>query len=246
MYQKENMICFIIRKQENGEHQRKRRVGMKEPIVLTKTNKENQIIEVTAYHLENLRIVEKFPDVCSLKLVGGKVKNFNDLKKCPRLYEVSLGLTEVEDFSSLKEIRSIKSLNIQGNYKNLIDTIQDMTWLKALSLRHCSPSSMRGLCNLVNLTSLSIGNTGRDSGILEIFSIPSIRRLKLFIPREYEQWNLDWFLYSFKLNLPRLEWLELEMPGHIFHPETLHNLKLRHLSVTSKPFYLCKEVADKD
>ena len=56
-------------------------LGMKEPIVLTKTNKENQIIEVTAYHLENLRIVEKFPDVCSLKLVGGKVKNFNDLKK---------------------------------------------------------------------------------------------------------------------------------------------------------------------
>lgn len=219
---------------------------MKEPVILTKTNEENQVIEVTAYHVENLKMVEKFPELYRLKLIGGKVKSFDVLKKCPNLYEISLGLTEVEDFSSLKEIKSIKYLNIQGNYINLINTIQDMTWLKGLSLEHCSPSSLRGLRNLVNLTSLSIGNTGRDSGILEVFSIPSIRRLKLFIPRDYEQWNLEWFLYSIKLNLPRLEWLELEMPGHTFNPETLHNLKLRHLSVTSKPFYLSKEDADKN
>ena len=74
---------------------------MKEPVILTKTNEENQVIEVTAYHLENLKMVEKFPELYRLKLIGGKVKSFDDLKKCPQLYEVSLGLTDVEEFSSL-------------------------------------------------------------------------------------------------------------------------------------------------
>ena len=73
------------------------------------------------------------------------------------------------------------------------------------------------------MTSLSIDDMGRDPGILEVFSIPSLRRLKLFIPKEYEQEILDWFLYSLRLNLPELEWLELEMPSHVFHPQTLKN-----------------------
>ena len=68
---------------------------------------------------------------------------------------------------------------------------------------------------------------GKDPGILEIFSIPSIERLKLFVPREYEQERTDWYLRSLKVNLPMLQWLELEMPAHEFHIETLEGLELR-------------------
>ena len=113
-----------------------------------------------------------------------------------------------------------------------------MSQLKHLSLKHCYPSNLKGLSNLTRLTSLSIDSIQDDSGILEVMSISSLRRLRLSIPSDYEQEMLDCFLQSLKVNLPNLEWLELEMPTKEFYPETLHDLKLRHLLVTSRPFYL--------
>lgn len=89
-----------------------------------------------------------------------------------------------------------------------------------------------------NLSELFIEDMGKDPGILEIFSIPSIERLKLFVLREYEQERTDWYLRSLKVNLPMLQWLELEMPAHEFHIETLEGLELRRFGVTSKRFEL--------
>ena len=88
------------------------------------------------------------------------------------------------------------------------------------------------------LSQIFIGDMGKDPGILELFSIPSIERLKLFIPREYEQERTDWYLRSSKENLPMLKWLELEMPAHEFHIETLEGLELRHFGVTGKTLEL--------
>ena len=157
----------------------------KEPIILTKENSNNQIIEITAYHLQDLSAVEKAPNLCKLNLIGGELKNF-----------------------------------------------------QSLTLKHCCLSSLRGLRNLGNLSELFIEDMGKDPGILEIFSIPSIERLKLFVLREYEQERTDWYLRSLKVNLPMLQWLELEMPAHEFHIETLEGLELRRFGVTSKRFEL--------
>ena len=38
--------------------------------------------------------------------------------------------------------------------------------------------------------------------------------------------------------MPMLQWLELEMPAHEFHIETLEGLELRRFGVTSKRFEL--------
>ena len=60
----------------------------------------------------------------------------------------------------------------------------------------------------------------------------------MFVLREYEQERTDWYLRSLKVNLPMLQWLELEMPAHEFHIETLEGLELRRFGVTSKRFEL--------
>ena len=54
----------------------------KEPIILTKENSNNQIIEITAYHLQDLSAVEKAPNLCKLNFIGGELKNFQSLEKC--------------------------------------------------------------------------------------------------------------------------------------------------------------------
>lgn len=53
---------------------------------------------------------------------------------------------------------------------------------------------------------------GKDPGILELFSIPSIERLKLFIPREYEQERTDWYLRSLK---EKIKYLKLLKPLYL-------------------------------
>ena len=210
----------------------------KEPIILTKENSNNQIIEITAYHPQDLSAVEKALNLCKLNLIGGELKNFQSLEKCSKLQALNLRLTKVEDFSSLQKIKSIRYLEVVGMQKELIETISKMSELKSLTLKHCCLSSLRGLRNLGNLSELFIEDMGKDPGILEIFSIPSIERLKLFVPREYEQERTDWYLRSLKVNLPMLQWLELEMPAHEFHIETLEGLELRRFGVTSKRFEL--------
>lgn len=211
---------------------------MKNSIILTKENKENQIIEITAYHLQDLSMVEKVPNLCKLNLIGGELHDFQSLEKCSKLQALNLRLTKVEDFSSLQKIKSIRYLEVVGMKKELIEIISKMSELKSLTLKHCCLSSLRGLRNLGKLSELFIEDMGKDPGILEIFSIPSIERLKLFVPREYEQERTDWYLRSLKVNLPMLQWLELEMPAHEFHIETLEGLELRHFGVISKRFEL--------
>lgn len=211
---------------------------MKEPIILTKKNKKNDIVEVTAYHLQDLNVIENFSELRQLRLIGGHISDFQTLNCCTHLYELDLRLTEVDDFSALQEIKSIEELSIGGNHKGVIETVQNMSRLKQLSLKHCHLSNLRGLRNLTRLTSLSIDSIQSDPGIGEVMSIPSLKRLRLSIPSDYDQEMLDCFIQSMKMNLPNLEWLELEMPTQEFHPEMLHDLKLRHLSVTSRPFYL--------
>lgn len=48
----------------------------KEPIILTKENSNNQIIEITAYHLRDLSTVEKAPNLCKLNLIGGELWSY--------------------------------------------------------------------------------------------------------------------------------------------------------------------------
>ena len=62
----------------------------------------------------------------------------------------------------------------------------------------------------------------------------NLTRLKLNMPRECEQKEIDIFLASLKEQLPGLNWLELGLRSHEFHPETLKGLKLKHFSVTGK------------
>lgn len=148
---------------------------------------------------------------------------------------------ETEDEVTVRvmvNLEAIRYLEVVGMQKELIETISKMSELKSLTPKHCCLSSLRGLRNLGNLSELFIEDMGKDPGILEIFSIPSIERLKLFVPREYEQERTDWYLRSLKVNLPMLQWLELEMPAHEFHIETLEGLELRRFGVTSKRFEL--------
>lgn len=53
----------------------------KEPIILTKENSNNQIIEITAYHLQDLSAVEKAPNLCKLNLIGRGAKEFSKSRK---------------------------------------------------------------------------------------------------------------------------------------------------------------------
>lgn len=158
--------------------------------------------------------------------------------QCKALIEKLEGLSNCYFKSRVKHIQTIRYLEVVGMQKELIETISKMSELKSLTLKHCCLSSLRGLRNLGNLSELFIEDMGKDPGILEIFSIPSIERLKLFVPREYEQERTDWYLRSLKVNLPMLQWLELEMPAHEFHIETLEGLELRRFGVTSKRFEL--------
>ena len=114
----------------------------KEPIILTKENSNNQIIEITAYHLQDLSAVEKAPNLCKLNLIGGELKNFQSLEKCSKLQALNLRLTKVEDFSSLQKIKSIRYLEVVGMQKELIETISKMSELKSLTLKHCCLSSL--------------------------------------------------------------------------------------------------------
>lgn len=183
-----------------------------EPIILTKDNSNNQIIEITAYHLQDLSMVEKAPNLCKLNLIGGELHDFQSLEKCSKLQELNLRLTKVEDFSSLQKIKSIRYLEVAGMQEKLIETISKMSELKSLSLKHVCLSDLRGLRNLRKLSQIFIGDMGKDPGILELFSIPSIERLKLFIPREYEQERTDWYLRSLK---EKIKYLKLLKPLYL-------------------------------
>ena len=72
---------------------------MKKSIILKKENEDNKVIEITAYHLRELSILEKTPDLCKLNLIGGELCDLYQLKKCPKLYELNLKLTKVDNFS---------------------------------------------------------------------------------------------------------------------------------------------------
>lgn len=115
--------------------------GMNKPLILTKENAQNEVIEMTAYHLQDLRILEKTPALCKLNLIGGELSDLYPLKKCPKLYELNLELTKVDDFSSLQEIKSIQYLKVAGIQNQMIPTISKMTGLKGLSLKIRLPQS---------------------------------------------------------------------------------------------------------
>lgn len=182
-------------------------------------NETEEFIAEIYYFLPTKRTTKLDMDICEgLKI--DKTENF------------------VCSWGNMIETGFIRYLEVVGMQKELIETISKMSELKSLTLKHCCLSSLRGLRNLGNLSELFIEDMGKDPGILEIFSIPSIERLKLFVPREYEQERTDWYLRSLKVNLPMLQWLELEMPAHEFHIETLEGLELRRFGVTSKRFEL--------
>ncbi|MCU6748650.1 MULTISPECIES: hypothetical protein [Lachnospiraceae] len=105
---------------------------MDKPLILTKENAHNEVAEMTAYHLQDLRILEKMPALCKLNLVGGEVSDLYPLKKCPKLYALNLELTKVDNFSSLQEIKSIQYLKVAGIHNQMIPTISKMTGLKHL------------------------------------------------------------------------------------------------------------------
>ena len=96
---------------------------MDKPLILTKENAHNEVAEMTAYHLQDLRILEKMPALCKLNLVGGEVSE---------LYALNLELTKVDNFSSLQEIKSIQYLKVAGIHNQMIPTISKMTGLKHL------------------------------------------------------------------------------------------------------------------
>ena len=52
--------------------------GMDKPLILTKENAHNEVAEMTAYHLQDLRILEKMPALCKLNLVGGEWGKVSD------------------------------------------------------------------------------------------------------------------------------------------------------------------------
>ena len=55
--------------------------GMNKPLILTNENVQNEVIEMTAYHLQDLCILEKTPDLWKLNLVGGELSDLYPLKK---------------------------------------------------------------------------------------------------------------------------------------------------------------------
>lgn len=211
---------------------------MKEPIILTKQNKDQQVIEVKAYNLIDLNVLAQFDTLCRLELIGGNIQDFKEICKLKNLCELRLKLVQVNNFTSVTDLQQITELSIYGNQNCLIPSISKMRNLRQLSLGFCKIESLEGLGNLQNLRSLSLGNIGEDYGILEILDLRNLKRLKLTIPRKQTQWQTDWLLSSFAENFPKLEWLELHMPGKEFHPYMLRKLYLRHFAVTSKSFFL--------
>lgn len=47
---------------------------MKEPIILTKENRYEQVIEIKAYHLHDLNVPVKFDALCRLELIGEEIQ----------------------------------------------------------------------------------------------------------------------------------------------------------------------------
>lgn len=213
---------------------------MKDPIILTKTNQENQVIEAKAYHLQNLDVVSGFTNLCRLELVGGKIFDFYDLKDMENLYELKIGFTEIRDFSSIISLGQIRELSIAGSQESMITVISKMRNLRQLRLMFCKIDSLEGLGEMQNLKALFLGNMGENCDLSEIMKLKKLTRLQLTIPGNYMQSKADILLELLSENLPNLNWLEVDMMGKEFHPHTLRNLSLRHLAVTGKPFCLAE------
>lgn len=209
---------------------------MKEEICLKQENRKGAVVGLTAYHMNCLKKLEEFPELIRLKLVGGKIKDFTGLRYCPKLTVMEVGLTEIDDVSSLGENQSIKELTVAGYYDDMIETVRTMSQLESLSMIYGTAKSLDKLKTIKNLRHLYLDKVGNFSDLMGILSLKNLSRLKVNMPRGCSQEEVDQFLVSLKNQLPGLYWIELGLRGYEFHPETLRGLELRHFSVTGKNF----------
>lgn len=211
---------------------------MQKEIYLTQENKVGEVVGMTAYHMKGLERLKEFPELVKLKLTGGEINDFEALQYCPKLNALEIGLTEIYEFSSLGENQSIKDLTLAGYYENVTETVVKMEQLECFSFIYGTASNPGELQALKKLHYLYLDKVENVSDLMEILSLKNLTRLKLNMPRECEQKEIDIFLASLKERLPRLNWLELGLRSHEFHPETLKGLKLKHFSVTGKDFVI--------
>ena len=209
---------------------------MREEIYLIQENKTGDVVGMTAFHFNGLEKLKEFPELARLKLTGGKIEDFTGLQYCPKLSVLEIGLTEIGDFSSLAANQSIKELTVAGCYDNAIETARKMDQLESLSVIYGTAENPGKLKILKKLRYLYLDKVRNSSDLMEILSLINLTRLKVNAPKECSQEEIDTFLTSLKKQLLRLNWLELGLQGHEFHPETLEGLEMRHFSVTGKDF----------
>lgn len=209
---------------------------MREEIYLIQENKIGDVVGMAAFHINGLEKLKEFPELVRLKLTGGKIEDFTGLQYCLKLSVLEIGLTEIGDFSSLAANQSIKELTVAGYYEKVIETAWKMDQLESLSVIYGTVGNPGKLKSLKKLRHLHLDKVRNSSDLMEILSLINLTRLRVNTPKECSQEEIDTFLASLKKQLPNLNWLELGLQGHEFHPETLEGLKLRHFSVTGKNF----------
>lgn len=209
---------------------------MREEIYLTQENKTGDVVGLTAFHINGLGKLKDFPELVRLKINGGKIEDFTGFQYCPKLSVLEIALTEIGDFSSLGTNQSIKELTVAGYYENVIETARKMDQLESLSVIYGAAENPGKLKNLNKLRYLYLDKVKNSSDLMEILTLTNLTRLKVNVPKECDQEEIDTFLTLLKKQLPKLNWLELGLHGYEFHPEALSGLKLKHFSVTGKDF----------
>ncbi|HQM85981.1 MAG TPA: hypothetical protein PLD55_14980, partial [bacterium] len=131
------------------------------------------------------------------------ILRIDGIEKIINLNYLSLTRNNIKDFSLLKNLKSLKTLDIIGNINTNVETLGELSSLEELEAGNCGLTELGAIINLVELKKLSIS----PNNIKSIEEVKNLTGLKfLSVPTNYLQ-NED---LPVLLNLVNLEHLNVE------------------------------------
>lgn len=204
---------------------------------------EETEVEFLFGDLKNLKTLEMFKNMTTLSIQGNRIKSISQLvpHMTPNLEFLSLFENEISDFSGLEKLPKLRSLVLDFNFVESLETLPVTENLKYLSLNENKVSSLKGinpeivelrlggcklkdknveeLTHLEHLQTLNIsGNQiGKITSISKLGKIKSLRRLFLYDVNFGD--NPVCSLHNYEL-IVKLEMMNLEeIDGQSFNAE---------------------------